>query len=226
MIENIGKYLSEIFINNSYLQLGVVLMSSIVIGSVVCITYRFSYSRAIYSKSFNMSLMMFTILSSISICILSENLNLAIGAIGALSVVRYRNAIKDHRDIIFILWAVIAGICSGLAEYMAAGIGSLVISIIIVLFGAMHNSERFLVVVRGMGNMENPIIEVFNKVFRGKAKLKVNNSTEKITELIFQLPELDLKKRVSITQDIKKQLYAIDKIEAVNILSQTEDMGV
>ena len=91
------------------------LISAAVIGCIICFTYRISHSRAIYSKSFETALLMFTLMASISISILSRNIVLALGA---LSVVRYRSVIKDHRDMIFLFWAVAAGIACGVEEYV------------------------------------------------------------------------------------------------------------
>lgn len=219
------NYFINIFSTQSFYNVIIAILSSVVIGSVICITYANTHSRAIYSKSFNMSLMMFTILSALSINIISKNLTLAIGALSALSIIRYRSAIRDHRDIIFIFWAVGAGLCSGLSEYVIAGIGSFAIFGIMTLLCCIHNSEKLLVVVRGKANLEDDIVEIFNKDVRGKAKLKVNNSTSFTTELIFELPE-SLKNKKSICEGLKRHLYEINNIEAVNFVNQIEEVGV
>lgn len=219
------NYFINIFSNQSFYNVIIAILSSVVLGSVICISYANSHSRAIYSKSFNMSLMMFTILSALSINIIAENLTLAIGALSALSIIRYRNAIKDHRDIIFIFWSIGAGLCCGLSEYAIAGVGSAAIFAFMVFLKVIYNNENLLVVVRGKADLEEDIIEIFNKDVRGKAKLKVNNSTSFTTELIFELPE-SLKNKKSICEGLKRHLYEINNIEAVNFVNQIEEVGV
>lgn len=220
------NYLVNMFNSQLIVDLIISSLASTLIGSIICITYAYSHSRAIYSKSFNMSLIVFTILSSMSIFILSENMTLAIGALGALSIVRYRNVVKDHRDIVFLFWAISAGVCSGLSEYILAGTGSFVIFTIMIILGGMSNYEKVLIVIRGKNGLENNVLETLNKNLSGKVKLKVDNSTSKKTELIFQLPNIDLKKRKSIYRRISENLYEIEGIEAVNFVRQVEEMAV
>lgn len=226
MIKEIINMLTQNLELNGLMQMFIIILSSSVIGSVICITFKYSFSKSIYSKGLCISLMMFTVLSSILTSMFLSNTTLAVGALGALSIIRYRNVLKDPRDMIFILWSLISGICCGVSEFMLAGIGSFVIFAIIAMMNELYNTERFLISVIGRGNVENEIIEVFNKYLRGRAKVKVNNSNEKTTELIFQIPELSINERNSVTKSIKEKLYEIDEIQTVNVFCESEDMGI
>ena len=220
------QHLSDIVINQMTIELLIRLFASIVIGSVICITYAFSHSRAIYSKNFNAALMMITILSAMSMLIVFRNSTVIISIIGSLSLIRYRNSIKDNRDLVFIFWAVAAGILSGVSEYIIVAIGSFCIFTVMFILGAMKNHERILMVVRGEGGIENTVMEIIHKVFNGNAKLKVNNSTDNVTELIFQMPKLEVKDRKSTFKKIKEELYNVDEVKTINFVSQTEELGV
>ena len=198
-------------------------LSAAVIGSIICVTYVISHSRAVYSRSFNMSLMMFTIISSLSMFILSQNIVLAIGA---LSIVRYRNVLKDHRDMLFLLWSVGAGICCGIEEYVVAGTGSLAVFIITIIYGSLHDYDRHLLIIRGNGNLENFIMETINKNFKGEIKLKFNNSNDSCTEVIYEMSKSN-SKEVDITcKKVKEELYKIEGIKNINIVKQIEEMGL
>ena len=199
------------------------LISAAVIGGIICSTYRISHSRAIYSRSFETALLMFTLMSSLSISILSKNIVLALGA---LSVVRYRSVIKDHRDMIFLFWSIGAGIACGVEEYVFVGIGSLIILAVSIIYGIFHNYDRKLLIIRGKVNLENSIMEVINKNFKEKIRLKVNNSNEKMTEVIYEIKKFDLNNLNSTCDKAKEELYKLEGIECVNIIQQIEEMGV
>lgn len=207
-------------------QIIIIILSSSVIGSVICMTFKYSFSKAIYSKGMCISLMMITILSAILTNILMSNVKLAIGALGALSVVRFRNVIKDPRDIVFVLWSLITGICCGISEFMFVGIGSFCAFLVIALMNEFYTTERFMISVIGHGNIESEISKIFNKFLSGRAKMKVNNSNKKSTELIYQLPKMSVSERESTTQMIKEKLYEINEIQTVNVFCQSEDMEI
>lgn len=199
------------------------LISSAIIGCIICTSYRASHSRAIYSRSFNISLMIFTILSSLSITILSRNIVLAVGA---LSIVRYRSVIKDHRDMLFLFWAVAAGIGCGVEEYVITGMGSLAVFTAVIICKSLHNYERKLLIIRGSANLENFVMEIVTKNFKEKVNLIVNNSNDNITEIIYEIPKSSSKEMNTIFSKIKEELYKINGIQCVNIVQQIEEMGV
>lgn len=211
---------------NVIIQIIIMLLSASAFGSVICITFKYSFLKSIYSKGMCISLMIMTVLSTILTNILMSNVKLALGALGALSIIRYRNVIKDPRDVVFVLWSLIVGICCGISEFVLAGIGSSFIFVVIAVMNEFSNIERFMISVIGHGNIENEIIEVFNMFFKGKAKVRVRNLNKKTTELIVELPKLSRNERNSITKSIKETLYKIDDIKIVNVFCQSEGIGI
>ena len=94
----------------------VTVVLAFVIGLFVYLIYRLTFSGVIYSKTFNMSLVMLTMVTTMVILIMSNNVKLSLGMVGALSIVRFRTAIKDPIDTVFMFWAIAEGIVLGAAS--------------------------------------------------------------------------------------------------------------
>ena len=76
--------------------------------------------------------------------VIGNNIALSLGMVGALSIVRFRTAIKDVRDTAYIFWCIAVGICCGVSEYFLVGVGSLVIFLVLLLLGAVHSDDVYL----------------------------------------------------------------------------------
>ena len=156
--------LSEIFnfSTNQVVPLLVSVVLSFVIGMFVYLIYRLTFSGVIYSKTFNMSLVMLTMVATLVILIMSNNLKLSLGMVGALSIVRFRTAIKDPIDTVFMFWAIAEGIVLGAGFYLAAIIGAILIGVFMLLLASskkkaslpylliLHYEERASKQVRSM----------------------------------------------------------------------------
>ena len=97
-----------------------------VLGMFIFVSYLISHRGTIYSKKFNASLVILTVLTGTVMTVIGNNIALSLGMVGALSIVRFRTAIKDSRDTVYIFWAIIIGICCGVGDYLVASIGSAV----------------------------------------------------------------------------------------------------
>ena len=82
-----------------------------VLGMFIFVSYLISHRGTIYSKKFNASLVILTVLTGTVMTVIGNNIALSLGMVGALSIVRFRTAIKDSRDTVYIFWAIIIGIC-------------------------------------------------------------------------------------------------------------------
>ena len=86
------------------------LVMSAIIAAFLFLSYRLSHSGSIYSAKFNVSLMALTVITTTVMIVIGNNIALSLGMVGALSIVRFRTAIKDSRDTIYIFWAIVVGI--------------------------------------------------------------------------------------------------------------------
>ena len=217
-----------------YLQVGannlstesiiVAFIASVLVGGIIFVSYRFSHSAAVYSAKFNVSLVMLTIVTTLIMSVIGNNVALSLGMVGALSIVRYRTAIKDPRDTAYIFWAIAAGICCGVQDFIVVGIGSGVIFLIMLVIGNVANSDRYLVVVRGSLKNIDDIKTTVETSFNGKAKFRVQNTTSETVELIYEVSEKILK-TAQTREDVTTALYKVAGVENVNLVCQNDDIN-
>lgn len=123
------------------IQIGITLAISFIIGLFIFQVYKRTYNSVVYTKSFNLSLVVMTMITSLVIMAVTSNIVLSLGMVGALSIVRFRTALKDPMDIVFMFWAIAVGIVNGAGLFLLAIVGSLVIGLIIYLFSVNNKKE-------------------------------------------------------------------------------------
>ncbi|MDE6030081.1 MAG: DUF4956 domain-containing protein, partial [Oscillospiraceae bacterium] len=111
----------------------VTILTAALCGAIVYLTYRFFYRGVVYSENFNILLVLTTIVTSFIIMTISANIVLSLGMVGALSIVRFRAAVKDPLDIGFLFWGIAAGLTAGAQLYWVAIIGTVCIAVIYIL---------------------------------------------------------------------------------------------
>lgn len=224
MKEAIFGYLSGA---TSALTVEAILVSFIaatVIGVLIFTCYRVTHSRAVYSAKFNVSLLMMTVITTLVMTVIGNNIALSLGMVGALSIIRFRTAIKDVRDTAYIFWCIAVGICCGVSEFTLAAVGSAFIFLVLVLMGAVHTDDIFMIVVRADSDHEGEVMNLLGSFFGGKAKLKVNNSSRDYTEVIYEIARKDFEKKTKHA-NIADRLYAIESVSMVNVVCQSEEIS-
>ena len=210
----------------SWEQIAANILVSGILGFLIFISYMISHRGTIYSKKFNVSLVVLTVLTSMVMTVIGNNVALSLGMVGALSIVRFRTAIKDSRDTVYIFWTIIVGICCGVGDFIVAGIGSAFVFIIFLILGAIKNNNRMLVIIRGNRTKEAQIQAVMYKFFGAKAVLRVKNSTTESIEFIYEitaklLSQAERKNNIGICDEI----YKIGNIEYVNTVMQNDEVS-
>ena len=121
---------------NSFSTLDVLLALglSFVLGLFIFMVYKKTYAGVMYSDAFGVSLIAMAMITSLVIIAVTSNIVLSLGMVGALSIVRFRTAIKEPMDIAFLFWAIAVGIILGAGFISLAVIGSVIIGVVIVLF--------------------------------------------------------------------------------------------
>lgn len=196
------------------------------LGGVIYLSYYFTHAGGVYSKKFNVSLIMMTVLTATVMTVIGNNIALSLGMVGALSIVRFRTAIKDSRDTTYIFWTIIVGICCGVGDYLVATAGSTVSFILLLILGRVKNDNRMLLIIRGARNMERRIEAIVFDYFEAKALLRVNNTSRDSVELIYEMPR-NVYTRSSNKEEksIAELLYELESIEYVNIVSQNDEIS-
>lgn len=201
-----------------------VLVASL-IGCVIYLSYYYTHAGGVYSKKFNVSLIMLTVLTATVMTVIGNNIALSLGMVGALSIVRFRTAIKDSRDTAYIFWTIIVGICCGVGDYLVAAVGSGVVFVLLLALGRVKNDNRMLLVVRGARNMERRIEAVVFDYFEAKAMLRVKNTDQEMIELIYEMPRNVYIKAGKKEKSISELLYELERIECVNIVTQSDEIS-
>ena len=123
------------------LRVVISLVASLVIGLIIYFVYRKTFAGVVYSRSFNLSLVMLTMVSALVLMMISSNMALSLGMVGALSIVRFRTAIKDPIDTVFMFWAVGEGLAVGAGFLDVGFIGVLVIGLLLLIVTGIKGSQ-------------------------------------------------------------------------------------
>lgn len=138
-IENVSSF--------SALDMVIALGLAFVLGVFILFVYKKTYNGVMYSKSFGVSLLAMTLVTALVILAISSNVVLSLGMVGALSIVRFRAAIKEPLDIVFLFWSVAAGIVVGAGLIPLAVFGSIFIGIIMIVFVNKKSSDTPYILV-------------------------------------------------------------------------------
>ena len=118
----------------SALDMAIAMGLALILGIFIFFVYKKTYTGVMYSTGFGVSLLGLTLVTTLIILAVTSNIILSLGMVGALSIVRFRTAIKEPLDIVFLFWAIAAGIVLGAGLLPLAVLGSLFIGIILVVF--------------------------------------------------------------------------------------------
>ena len=209
--------LAEIALNNA---------AALVVAFFIMIVYRLTYVGTAYSRRFNVSIGAIVIVTTTIMGIISNNVALSLGMVGALSIIRFRTAVKDVRDAVYIFWAIAAGIGCGVAQYMMVIGGSVTLFVFLLLTMKTISDNRQLLVVQmtpgGLAEAEAIIDEHFGKNVHRLSK----SADEMQCELVYSVKEGALKKAdESNVRDITQRLMHIEGVIRVTIVEQQDDIA-
>lgn len=196
-----------------------------VLGMLIYVSYRFSHSGAIYSARFNVSLVKLTLITTLVMNVIGNNIALSLGMVGALSIVRFRTAIKDPRDTTYIFWCIAVGICCGVSDYIVAIIGTGIIFLFMLVFGSIKANDRYLLVINADNESQHKIEQCVLTTYAGKATMRVKNTTRDSAEYIYELSSNMMKRAEQENIDIIGKLYDIEGVRSVNEICQNEEIN-
>jgi len=195
------------------------LLVAFVIGVFIVYVYKKTYSGVVYSKSFSLCIILLGMVTAMVIRTISSNLALSLGMVGALSIVRFRTAIKEPTDTVFMFWSITAGIMAGAGLYIVALIASLGIGILYFV-GYMlgfKSKHQYLFIIKYDARIDEHIVRAIKKL--PKTKLKSKSIAKNIVELTF---ELELKDNET---KILEAFKNIEGVNSVSVISYQNDFG-
>ncbi len=216
------KEIFEYFYTNSA-NLGVksiilVMLAALVVSAVIYLTYYFSNKGVTYNRNFNISLTVILLISVVIMLMISSNIVISLGMVGALSIVRFRTAIKDSKDTVYIFWAISEGLSVGSQNFKLALITTLIISIVIVIFNIIPKVfNKYLIVVTGEKEVIDTIylMNTMNSYVLD-SKLRTANRDEAHQEMIFEV-----RTKGALNVNIIQELLKIKGVKSVNYVIQS-----
>ena len=162
------------------------LITAIIIGAVIYFTYQKFYTGVIYSRSFAVTLVGMTILTAVVTLTISTNVVISLGMVGALSIVRFRTAVKDPLDLLYLFWAITSGIAAGAHMYLLVVVAAVVMVIIIIIFNKHQLKGRIYIAVIHYNTDEagDNIIRAFGKM---KYFIKSKTVRKQVTEMAVEV---------------------------------------
>lgn len=201
----------------------IIMLGGLVIGAFIYLTYFFTYRGVAYNARFNASLVVILLICVVIMLMISSNIVISLGMVGALSIVRFRTAVKDSRDTVFIFWSIAEGLSVGSQNFKLALVTTLFIGIVIAGVSFIPGGRnKYLMIIRGgeeqidVAGLMREIREVSSHV-----KLRSTNKDENHQEMIFEL-------RVRGQLKLKEldEIFAVEGVKAVNWVVETgENVG-
>ncbi len=173
----------------SFTDAALALAAAFLIGMFIFLIYKKTFSGVTYSRPFNIALVALTMLTTFVILAVTSNVVLSLGMVGALSIVRFRTAIKDPLDLVFLFWSIGSGIVLGAGLIPLAVLGSVIIGLILIAFVSRNVVDTPYIVlvncadVGAEGNAVNLMKKYFSR-YRVKSKTV---SAHKGIELVFEI---------------------------------------
>ncbi|MGD1822147.1 MAG: DUF4956 domain-containing protein [Pleomorphochaeta sp.] len=143
-----------------------VIAVTLIVSMFMFYIYKKTYSGNVYSHKFNVSLVIMALITAEIIMTISSNLVLSLGMVGALSIVRFRTAVKEPLDIVFMFWAIAIGITSGARLYALSILSSLLIGLVLVLLLKFKNTNNiYLLIVHHNNEATENVTSELNKLY-------------------------------------------------------------
>lgn len=188
------------------------------LGLYIYFVYRFTVKSSFYSRSFNKTLALLPIVTAGILLAMQSNIVISLGMVGALSIVRFRNAVKDPMDLIYLFWSISMGIITGAGLFELAAISSLAVTALVFLLDLMpaFKAPCVLVVSAKDENAVNTALECVKKHTK-RAKVRSKNITNRSVEVIVELT-------VDTKCSLPSEIAAVEGVTSVNLLSHDGDV--
>ena len=172
----------------SILDMAIALVLAFGLGMFIFLVYKKTYQGVMYSSSFGTTLIALTMITTVVILAVTSNVVLSLGMVGALSIVRFRTAIKEPLDIAFLFWSIAVGIVLAAGMIPLAIIGSVVIGIILLVFvNKKSHTNPYIVVIQCADRMAEEKATVYLKSNCDRCVVKSKSAQKGCIELNMEI---------------------------------------
>lgn len=181
--------------------------------------YRKTYSGVVFNKNTILTIILLTIVTSMIIRTINSNLSLSLGMVGALSIVRFRTAIKEPLDTAFMFWAIVAGIMAGAGQYLIALLGTLILGLFFYIAYSynMKSKSQYLLVINYNLHSEKNVLEKLDIIKNKKLKNKSIGSSN-VVEATYEV-DLDDEKLIN-------EIKGVSGVNSINLITYRNEVGI
>ena len=188
-----------------------------VIALCICLVYKMVNKNSFFDRAFHLSLFALSVITSAIILTIQSNIVVSLGMVGALSIVRFRTAIKNPMDLVFLFWSISIGIICGAGYAMISVIASIVLTIGIILFSVMPSERESLILVVNAGAyIEEQIIDVVKRSCRSW-KVRARNLGSGNVNLAIEIKTKD-------PQTLLTRICEISEVTSVSLVEHDGDV--
>jgi len=214
-----NKFLEE-FTDVSLTEILIAVSLSCLLGMFIVLIYKMTFSGVVFNRSFAIGLVLLPMVTALVVLCISSNIVLSLGMVGALSIVRFRTAVKEVMDTIFMFWAITVGIVTGAGFIMVAIIATVAIGVLFVLISwggnfleksGLGSGSGYIIVMLYDQRVEKAVMSALDKF--PKYKVKSTSLSGNYAELVIEL------KMTQKDLDLLKTIKAIKGVEEVNAVS-------
>ena len=159
---------------SSILTIVVTMILGLILGALIAFIYRRNYRGVMYSNNFALTLVMMTLITAPVVLCIRNSIALSMGMVGALSIVRFRTAVKDPLDTAYMFWALTTGILLGAGQFLLTAVTVVVIGLMLTLLVNLRSraASSYLLVVRLNEDADRPLAQFVNSMRSQKLKSK------------------------------------------------------
>ena len=200
------------------------LLLAFVLSQVLAWVYYFTHSGLSYSRSFVQSLILICIVVAMVMAVIGSSIITAVGLMGALAIIRFRNIVKDTRDVAFIFCSLVVGMAAGSQRYAVAIVGTVVLSLIVIYlyvsgFGTHESHNGFLrFTFRGRIGPDSPIPAILGRFCRSFSLISAQDSSFGPSEMEYAY-QLTIRSAAK-SEQMLAELQSIDGLENINLTMQ------
>ncbi|MBD5468132.1 MAG: DUF4956 domain-containing protein [Lachnospiraceae bacterium] len=196
----------------SIVTIFVCMIVTVVIAGYIFLIYRLINRNAFYNRNFNLSLVAIAVITAAIILTIQSNIVISLGMVGALSIVRFRTAVKDPLDLVFLFWAISIGIICGAGFAVIALIASVIITLIILLFDRMSVGRCPVILLVNASDYaaEDVIMQVIKKEC-DMYKIKARNLTKEKLDMALEV-------RTDRGAELLKELMELEPVTLASLL--------
>ena len=202
----------------SFLDVTIAMLMSFAIGLFILYVYQKTFAGVMYSTSFGVSTIAMTLITTLIILAVTSNIVLSLGMVGALSIVRFRTAVKEPLDIAFLFWSISVGIVVGAGLIPLAVVGSIFIGFVLLVFVNKKSNDTPYIVVLNLDNdqAETDCMNMIKEKTK-KSLIKAKTVSKNGIELTVEVRLLDMSAK------LLNELLTVDGVNNACLVSYNGD---